>query len=169
MGDWLDEIASVWDAEDAAAGGLGSLAGIVAKAVVGDSVTADSVLASGIGVGTEAAGKVVNTGSDSGWSIGSALKKMWDGIKWEDPKVQAGAFTVGAGVVSGLGAGYFNNKKLEQEKELGQQRLDIERQLANTQSQKLANQNFSNMTFQPPKKGLIYNPATVEPFSKWGQ
>lgn len=171
--DWLDEIAATWDAEDADAGGIFSLVGDAAGTIFGDSTGegsgATGALASAIGGDSGTGSSVVKTGSDSDWSIGKMLTKAWDGIKWEDPKVQASAFKIGSGVVAGLGAGYMGNKKLEQEKELAQQRMDIERQLANTQAAKMANQNFSSMTFNKPGKGLIYSPATVEPVSKWGQ
>ncbi len=116
---------------------------------------------------------------------GSWLSKMLDSARstFGFPDTEKGntefgklAATGGALAVAGLGQGYFAGQKLQQEKELYQQKLDIDRKLAESQAsiaeKKMANQDFSKFKFKPPVDangnpvGLINSVAGITPLSK---
>lgn len=115
------------------------------------------------------AGNGTTTGTDSGDSfISKALNFAKDGIKWDDPKVQAAAMTVGMGALSGMGQRDLAEKKMAQDRELKERELKLLESSTAINQQKMANQQgLSSMKFKQP--GLIsgaFKPAPLVPISQ---
>lgn len=96
-----------------------------------------------------------NTGTDA--NVGGGGKSLWQQIMSADPRVQAAMVTVGAGALSGAGAGYMTGKKQDDANKIAQQQVDINRQLAASQealNKSKTSQDLSKFKFQQPQ-GLI--------------
>ena len=100
----------------------------------------------------------VATGASNTSGLLGSFKKLFS---WDDgdTKANAAKIAVLGGAVSGLGAGYFNNQKVKAETELMERKIGLEEK---RDALKAANQNFSGMTFKPPEKGLLFNPALYQ-------
>lgn len=114
--------------------------------------------------------------------IGKALSFVRDDIFGFDTNPQntdpnkndfaKGLMGAGVAAIAGAGKAYSDTRKLNQDRELTQQKIDIERQLAESQAnllkQRLANQNFDGLKIASNKSptGLIGIPAVVSPVTR---
>jgi hypothetical protein len=95
-----------------------------------------------------------NTGADA--NTGKNEKSIFQRIM-ESDRSMAAAITVGAGALKGLGEGYFTGKKQDEANKIAQQQVDINRQLAESQTalnKSKTSQDLSKFRFNTPG-GLI--------------
>lgn len=104
-------------------------------------------------------GTPVTTGGDGNTKgILSGFKRLFS---WDegDTKANAAKVSVVGGAISGLGAGYFNNQKLQKETELMERKISLDESQA---ALKASNQNLGGVKFTPPSTGLIFSPALYQ-------